>query len=383
VRQRLRHALVVAEITATVALLVVAGAMIDGYRRQMSADLGYPTRSLLVVTVENPEGVPAEPILASLTNNPDIASAAVASSAPFGAGVRLPAAPVARDAGGADAVKATPSLVGPGFFVTLGVRMRAGRTFVDDDRSTAPTVAIINESLANRLLPAQNPIGAHVWLDRKGYEVVGVVADYLPFPLSRPAPAVYLPLAANGGAATRLVFVVRTPAAMGPLVVGLRRDIPRLGRGTVVVGTANVTEVLTTGGQETLVGTAPLVPLIVVGIALTSVGVYAVLAFAVARRSKELAVRLAMGATGRDVAGIVATLTFRLIAIGSLLGTGATFALSRVVRASGGAGSMYDTPSWPAFALPALILTGVRLLAMWIPSRRALRIEPATLLRVD
>jgi ABC-type antimicrobial peptide transport system permease subunit len=149
------------------------------------------------------------------------------------------------------------------------------------------------------------------------------------------------------------------------------------------VGTANVTEVLTTGGQETLAGTAPLVPLIVVGIALTSVGVYAVLAFAVARRSKELAARVAMGATRRDITRIVATLTCRLIGIGSLLGTGATFALSRFVRASGGAGSKYDTPSWPAFVLPALILTGVGLLAMWIPSRRALRIEPATLLRVD
>jgi predicted permease len=382
-RQRWRHALVITEITATVALLVVAGAMIDGYRRQLSSDLGYPTHSLLVVTVENPEGVPAEPILASLTSNPDITTAAAASSAPFGAGLTLPAAPVALDAGGANAVRAARSLVSPRFFETLGVRMRAGRAFVDDDRSTAPTVAIVNESLASRLLTGQNPIGAHLWLDRTGYEVVGVVADYLPFPLSRPAPAMYLPLAANGGAATRLVFVVRTPTAMGPLVVGLRRDIPRVGRGTVVARTTNVDEILAIGAQETLAGTAPLLPLIAVGIALTSVGVYAVLAFAVARRSKELAVRVAMGATRRDIARIVATLTFRLIAMGSLLGTGATFALSRVVRASGGAGSIYDTPSWPAFVLPALILTGVGLLAMWIPSRRALRIEPAALLRVD
>jgi predicted permease len=384
VRQRWRHALVGGEIAATVALLVVAGTLVDAYRRQVSTDLGYSTRGLLVVTVEHPGGVPAEPILASLTSSPDIAAAAAATSAPFGGGTGLAGPrPVALDAGGAGTVTATRSSVSPAFFATLGVPMRAGRTFVDTDRSTRATVAIVNESLANRLFPGQRAIGNHIWLDQAGYEVVGVVADYLSFPLSRPSPAVFLALAADGGGATRLIFVLRAPGAQGPLAATLRRDIPRVGRGTLVAGTTNVDEVLAIGGQEMLAATYPLVPLIAIGIALTAVGIYAVLAFTIERRSKELAVRLALGATARDIVGIVAALTVRLIAGGSVLGLGTTFALSRIVRATGGAGSFLDTPAWPAFVFPALILAAVGALATWIPAQCALRIQPAVLLRVD
>jgi putative ABC transport system permease protein len=381
VRQRWRDALVIAEITATVALLVVAGAMVDGYRRNMSTDLGYPTRALLVGRVENAAGVPSEQILQALDGMPEVVSAAAATAAPF-AGVPSQR-PVALDAGGASTVRAGLSRVSPGFFATLGVRMRAGRAFMNDEASTEAAVAIVNESLATRLFPGQNPIGARLWVEREGYEVVGMVADYLPFALAAAAPAVYLPLGPDGSGATRLSFVLRAPTAAAALMATLRRDIPRIGGGNVVAAVNSVDEIIAIGGQEILAGTSPLVPLITIGITLTTVGIYALLAFVVARRSRELAVRVAMGATRRDIVRLVTRHTFRLIGIGTLLGIAATFGLSRVVRAAGGAGSMFDTPSWPAFALPALILAGVGVVAMWIPSRRALRIEPAVLLRVD
>jgi putative ABC transport system permease protein len=133
-------------------------------------------------------------------------------------------------------------------------------------------------------------------------------------------------------------------------------------------------------GQEMLVGTAPLAPLIAVGMLLTTAGIYGVLAFAITRRSRELAVRVAIGASGRDLVRLVTAHSVRLIALGSACGIGVTFALARVVRANGGSGSIYD-PAWPAFLIPIAIVAVIGAVATWIPSRRAMRINPAVLLR--
>jgi hypothetical protein len=133
-------------------------------------------------------------------------------------------------------------------------------------------------------------------------------------------------------------------------------------------------------GQEILVGTAPLIPLIGIGLLLTTAGIYGVLAFAITRRARELAVRLAIGATNRHVISLVATQALRLVGIGAVIGVGLTFALSRVVRAGGGAGTLYDPP-FVAFIVPAVILAATGIVASWIPSRRALKINPAIVLR--
>ena len=102
-----------------------------------------------------------------------------------------------------------------------------------------------------------------------------------------------------------------------------------------------------------LVGTAPLLPLIATGMLLTAAGIYGVLAFAITRRSKELAVRVAIGATGRDIVRLVTAHSLRLVVLGTCFGIGATFALTRVARAAGGGGSVFD-PGWAAFVVPVV-----------------------------
>jgi ABC-type antimicrobial peptide transport system permease subunit len=113
---------------------------------------------------------------------------------------------------------------------------------------------------------------------------------------------------------------------------------------------------------------------------LTSAGIYGVLAFAIARRSRELAVRVAIGASASDIVRLVVAHTVRLVITGSIAGLAAMLGLARVVRAGGGAGSIWD-PSVVAFVIPLVLVCGVAAMATWVPSRRALSIDPAVLLR--
>ena len=121
-------------------------------------------------------------------------------------------------------------------------------------------------------------------------------------------------------------------------------------------------------------------PLISIGVLLTAAGIYGVLAFAVARRSRELAVRVAMGADRHDLVRLVTLHTLRLVGIGVFLGLGVTFILSRIMRASGGAGSVFD-PMPIAFIVPALMIAVLGVAAAWLPARRASAIDPVVLLR--
>ncbi len=379
VRQRWRHALVVLEITVTVALLVVTTTMLDGYRRNFTDEVGYRTDSLLMMRVENTGGVPAAHVLDVLKQTPGIASAAASTTVPYLA--RPPLQRVSADASGSQAVRAERAAIGVGFFDTLGVPMRAGRSFTTEDSPTTRR-AIVNETLARRLYVDRSPIGQQLWIDGTSYAIVGIVADYrnMRFQPSERDPKAYLPLAVSGTDAKRMEFLIRASGDPAAVARGLRRQIRDAAAGNVVGSLFTFSEIVTVAGQEMLVGTAPLAPLVATGMLLTTAGIYGVLAFAITRRSKELAVRVAIGASGRDVVRLVCAHSLRLIAVGTLLGIGATFALTRVARASGGAGSVFD-PKWSAFAVPVLIVVAIGALATWIPSRRALKINPAVLLR--
>ncbi len=380
VRQRWRHALVVLEITVTAALLVVTGTMVDGYRRTLAAEMGFHTRPLLAVTVQNPSGVPAARVLEMLRQMPGVAAAAASTMVPMAANGKPQR--VASDAAGSNEVAADSGVVSPGFFQTLDVPLLKGRAFTNLDTPETRT-AIINETLAARLVAIGNPIGAHIWIAGVAYEVVGVVADYAsdPFQDRSGQARLFLPLPADS-ALTRVPLLIRAAGDPAPLVKGLRREVTHASNGGVVTSAYSLDQIIAVSAQEVLVGTVPLMPLIAIGMLLTAAGVYGVLAFSMARRSKELAVRVAIGATGADLIRLVSRQSAALIAVGLTLGLIATFALRQIARANGGGGSLFDA-HWPAFAVPALIIAVIGAVATWIPARRALRLDPAVLLRTD
>jgi predicted permease len=380
VRQRWRHTLVVAEITVTVSLLVVTGAMLDGYRRSMAAAVGFDTKPLISEQAENGAGVPIAKVLEAVAAVPGVSAVAAATAVPYAATGLVQ--PVSAE-GGTATVKAEQVAVSVDFFETLGVPMRAGRHFTVTD-SDATRSAVVNETLARRLFAASDPSGRRVLIGSTAYEVVGVVANYAnhSFQQTSEAAKVFVPLSTAGRARTRVPLIIRAIGDPAPLVEAIRRAIRATAPGTTVSRAYTLDQVIAIGGQEILVGTAPLVPLILTGTILTAAGIYGVLAFAIARRSKELAVRIAIGATAADVVGLVARHSLRLIAAGVVLGIGVTFGLTRIVRASGGGGSIFD-PAWPAFVAPLLIVVGIGAIATWIPARRARQIDPALLLRTD
>jgi predicted permease len=378
VRQRWRSALVVFEITVTIALLVVTASMIGGYLRASGAQMGYQTAPLLSARVDNPDGVPTARILEVLENLPGVASAAAATTVPYSTiGRRVQ---VSADATQSNAVSGERGAITAGFFSTLGVPMRAGRAFSTHD---AGRVAIVNETLARRLFQGRDRLGGRVWIAGAPYDLVGIVADYAsnPMRVGEFAPKAYVPLPVEPTKdAARVHFLIRAAGDPGPLAQTIRREVRDAVPGSAVSNAHAIDQVLSVMGQEILVGTAPLLPLIVIGMLLTAAGIYGVLAFAIARRSRELAVRVAVGATGRDLVRLVGAHALRLIAAGAATGIAVTFGLSRIVRSQGGAGTIWD-PGVEAFLIPVLIVIVIGALATWIPSRRALRINPADLLR--
>jgi putative ABC transport system permease protein len=379
VRQRWRHALVVAEIVVTVSLFVETAAMIDGYQRTRNGEMGFATRPLMSASVENPAGIAIGSTLETIRRLPGIAGVAGATAAPFSAAAGRER--VASDAGGSNALLAEPATVSGDFFATLGVPMRAGRSFSSQD-SPAARIAVVSESLAARLFPGASAVGQRLWIAGAPHDIVGVVADYAHNPaLAAIAhPRVFLPLATDAKNVRRLAFIIRAVSDPGPLVQPVRRQVPEASPGTIVTSAHTFDGIREAGSREVLVGTAPLVPLIAIGTLLTTAGIYGVLAFAITRRSRELAVRMAIGATAGDVVRLVTAHTIRLVGIGAALGIAVTFGLARVVRASGGAGSIWDPPLH-VFVWPVVAVIVIGAIATWVPSRRALRINPAVLLR--
>jgi hypothetical protein len=381
VRQRWSRALVVFEITVTLALLVVTMSMIDQYQQAAGAELGFGPARLMVASVESPSGIPTTHLIEALGRMPGVAAVEASTAVPLAG--RGPRQLVSADSTGVGSLQAERVSIGPGFFSTLGVPIRAGRAFTNQD-SPVTRIAIVNEVLARELFGSQAPIGRQVWVAGAAYDVVGLAANYASAPIEYriSRPKIFLPLATAPQTLEQVRFLVRVNGDPIPLVQRVRRALLDASPGIVVTSAFTLTQMLTLQTKDMLLGTAPLLPLIVIGMLLTSSGIYGVLAFAIARRSREIAVRVAIGASRTDQLRLVTMQSLGLVCLGSIIGIGLTFGLSRVVRAIGGAGSYLD-PAWPAFVWPVLIVFVIAALATWIPTRRALRINPAHLLRTN
>jgi putative ABC transport system permease protein len=272
--------------------------------------------------------------------------------------------------------------ISPAYFRTLDVPMRAGRTFTAADGQGPPRVAIINETLARQLWGDRDIVGDRIKVGTNAYEIVGIVAGYASGPMRGPVPRYYLPFAFEPAPARMQVFI-RVTQDPRPLVTRIRQEVRHLGSTYSVPAAFALDDVIEVGAREILAFAVAMSPLLAIGVFLTATGIFGVLAFAIARRAKELALRIALGATRSEVVRVVIVQTMGMLTMGSALGVAVTFGLSRIAGAAGGGGTSFSTPGWEAFAFPVLVVVGVGALASWIPLARALRLEPAMLLKAE
>ncbi len=260
VRQRWRHALVVFEIAATVALLVSTGAMLASYRKNLNDSPGFDTKPIFSARVDDPNGITSEVLLERVRAIAGVAAAEFTTTIPYLAGgVARRAAP---DAAGTAPILARGGSIGPDYFSTLGVTMRAGRVFNAGDAANGAPVVIINDLLAGQLWPEavdgpEAALGRELWLEGQPHTVVGVVAGYAATATQPVRPSVFTPFAQLQPPPKRAEVMVRVSGDPASLTQTVRRELAAIGGTATVAGVTTIDQIKRIIGQEILGLTCP------------------------------------------------------------------------------------------------------------------------------
>jgi predicted permease len=393
-RQRLRGALVVSEVALALILLTGAGLMLKSFMRMRTVDPGFRTENILTMTVELPDTTyPASPaiqafhsqILEKLSNLPGIIDAGAVNWMPLQpvlvrgdfhleGGRMLPRGYIV----------AKPA-VSPDYFRVMGIRLLQGRGFTGQDNSAGQGVAIVSQSVVNTLWPGGDPIGKRITLEDNAkpqdwLTIVGVVDDIRQQSLAdQPQPAIYQPLqqVTRPFFLSHMSYVVRTAHKPQSVAAALRSIVHQVDTGQPVeiatltdLADANIAE---TWFQARLISTFSLLALF-----LAAIGIYGVLAYAVTERTREIGIRMALGAKKRDITRMLLKRALLLVMAGVALGGCGALVLTRVL----GRFLFEVKPNDPAtFLSVAAILAATGVIAGLLPAQRATRVDPVVALR--
>jgi putative ABC transport system permease protein len=390
-RHGLRGILVIAQIAVATVTLVGAGLCVKSLRNLLALDPGYQTENLMIAPLELDEKKYGEArgramqqqVVERLAALPGVEAVSYGAVSPL-SGRRfmgsmmvegrqpLPNEEMAFDA----------DIVGPGYHEAMGIKLVEGRGFTEGDRAGAPGVVIINVTLAQRFFPGERALGKRL---RSGpgqplLEIVGITRDIKHHDLTEnPIPHFDLP-ALQWRYSTFVNVIVRVDGRAASLIPRVRSDLLALD------ASLPVDKITTMSGQvgrvmsgmrlaSTLVGVFGLVALL-----LASIGLYGVMAWTVSRRTREIGIRLALGAQQREISRLVIGQGIRLVLIGLVIGLASALGLTRLITSllfGVGAGDPLT------FVSIALLLMVVALVACWIPARRAAKVDPMIALRYE
>jgi putative ABC transport system permease protein len=396
-RSGFRSALVIAELCLALVLLVGAGLLGKAFWRLTSVAPGFNPENVVTMRVDLPEArykkvKPQtqfrEQALAHMNSLPGV-QAAMISELPLGGNALnhnfitegRPPIPV-----GEEPELYSRAIMGE-YFRVLGIPLLRGRALGADDGADAPAVGVINESMAQRYFRAQDPVGARIrWARSEGVDwitIVGVVGNVRHFGLANSEePAIYTPYAQSGQDWKRWSeFVVRTPGnADAGSINQLKQMIWKVDPSIPVTRVRAMSEVLAVSLAEQRFNALLLGIFAGVALLLASVGLYGVLAFSVAQRTREIGIRVALGAQTRDVLRLVLRQGLTLSLLGVAAGICVAWATTRVL-----AGLLYGVAPTDivTFAAVAFLLIIVALAACLVPARRALRVNPVVALRYE
>ena len=406
-RRRWRETLVVVELAMALVMLVGAGLLISSFMKLQAVDPGFDSRNVLTMDVSlagasQYVGPSREAFYRQLTDRltalPGVESASAINHLPLAGdwwGTPLaiegrPLPPPGQDVNGIFRVSR------PGYFRTMGIPLRAGRDFTERDTPGAPGVAIINETLARRHWPSEDPIGKRITLDDprdnarapQWLTVIGVVKDVKQNSWTdAPANEVYVPFQMSRGffAGTTqrfasMTLVIRTSVEARTLAATARETVLSLDRNLPVSSVTTMEQVIADTLWQQRFNLRLIGLFAALALALAAVGLYGVMAYSVAQRSHEVGLRMALGAQRADVLKLIVGQGMKLALAGVALGLVASAALTRLMTRLLFEVSATD---FMTYAMVALLLTAVALLACWIPAQRATKVDPMIALRCE
>ena len=394
-RQRLRSVLVVGEVALTLTLLVGAGLLIQSFRRVLQVDPGFKAQNLLMmqVSVNNPDGQQVanffEQLQQNVRNLPGVKSVAVSNGIPFGS-TNFPAFLIEGRAETENKPSGLRYHVSPAYFQTMGIGLIKGRLFTAEDTPTTPSVAIIDEVLARRFFPNEDPLGQRLKAsaDAPGIEIVGIVRHAEPNSLDAqgPAPAQFyfsfnqIPAERLPGYVRRINLLTRTEVEPLGLASAVRGQVAALNKDQAVFNVRTMEQTVAQSVAARRFSMLLLTVFAIVALGLASLGIYGLMSYAVAQRTREIGVRMALGAQVSDVLKLVVGQGMKLAFVGVVLGLVASVALTQLLKTLLFGVSATDPLT---FIVIALLLTVVALLACWLPAKRATKVDPMVALRCE
>lgn len=388
-KNRFRSALVVSEVALALLLMIGASLMMRSLLRLMETRPGFNPEGLLTASISLPAAKYPEPaqrvafynrLLERVETIPGVKAASMTNLLPLsgsnqGVGLIIEGAPPPRP--GEIPVLYTRS-VDRRYFQAMQIPLKRGRLFTEQDAGTPP-VAIINETMAKRYWPDKDPVGKRFGNGRDWITVIGVVGDLRHMSLAQtPDPEFFEPYRQNPR--PEMVLTVRTAVDPMRLAPALRAAVHEVDADQPISKLGSMTDRVSESTASRRFSVVLLAIFATLALALAAVGIYGVISFSVSRRTREIGIRIAMGARTSDVLRMVVGQAVMLAAIGVVLGVAGGLALTRVIGSL-----LYNVSATdPAtFIAVSLVLLGIAALASYIPARRAARVEPTVALRCE
>ncbi|HEY9284266.1 MAG TPA: ABC transporter permease [Pyrinomonadaceae bacterium] len=387
-----RSALVVTEVAAAFVLLIGAGLLINSFARLVSVSHGVDPENVLTARLSLPqEKYPDadsrrrfhEQVLARVSAIPGVEAAGLTSHLSieqYGTNGNVPVEGRTYPPNQEPIIEMRT--VSPDYFRAMGVRLLRGRTFDHSDTPDAPPGIVINDAMARALWPGEDPIGKRVFGRPAWVPVIGVVSDVRNRGLTRPsAPELYWDYRQGGGSMLgNVTLAVRSRLDPATLTAAARREVRAVDPGQPVFNVQTMQAVIDSTVSDrrlmmTLIGV-----LAAISLALAVVGIYGVMSYTVAQHTREIGIRVALGAQRADIYRLIVGKGLVLTAVGLALGLAASFGLTRFLESL-----LFEVKATDplTFAGVALLLTSVALLACLFPARRATKVDPMVALRYE
>jgi putative ABC transport system permease protein len=389
---RLRHTLVVTEIALALVLLVGAGLLVRSFVRVLGADAGFRAEGVLTASLPLPQArFPEEAQRAAFVRQvvervkavPGVqaASAALPLLGGWQSSFALEGRP---EAAPGQSPSADVTRVTPDYFRAMGLRVLAGRVFTERDTAAAPPVAVVDETFVRAHYPGESPLGKRMRFggrspapDVKWLEIVGVVGHVKNYGVDQASRVeVYLPY--DQSPVTGVTLIVRAEKDPAALSSALRESVKAVDPDVPVYAMRTLSELVSDRTAQRRLAVILITVFAAVALLLAAVGIYGVMSYAVAQRTQEIGIRMALGAERHDILRMVLRHGSLMAVTGIAVGVVAALVLARLITSLLFQVSATDPPT---FSVVPLVLIGIALLACYIPARRATRVDPLVALR--